>query len=317
MPAADLLCVCMKPVWRTDVPLRLDAGGHGPLPGEAQQVANAADLAALRLALHLRDEAAAGAGARAEAAAAPRPGRLRVLALTVGPPAAEDVLREALAAGADEVLRVWGPAWPAQPPAVDATAALTRAHAAAAAAAMRPRRPLLVLAGERSADTGHECFGALLAAELGAAFAHRVTALRRAAGDAGAGWEASVRLERGYGQPLRLAPPAVVTVSAQLPRPPQAPLPAWLASRAAPVPLAAADGAAPHPAHSALRIPRPRVKPAPVPGRALSAEQRIQALVSLEAGGGGTVLVEGTPREQAEAVLKLLRERGYLQHGTG
>ncbi|HKI96865.1 MAG TPA: hypothetical protein VKB51_00190 [bacterium] len=292
MAPAPLLCVCMKPVWRTDVPLRLDAGGHGPRAGEALSATNAADLSALQLALSLRE-------------AEPS---LRVLALSVGPPAAEAVLREALATGADEALRVWGTHWPPAGDAVDGTGNLTRAHATAAAEALAERAPLLILAGERSADTGHECFGAFLAAALGAAFAHRITEARRE----GTGWQVAVRLERGYGQPLELPAPAVVTVSAQLPRPGYAALPAWLTSRRASIPVQAAAGPLPEPAPTTLRVPVPRVKQHPTQGRGLDAEARIHGMVALEAQGGGTVLANQPPEAQADAILALLRERGYL-----
>jgi electron transfer flavoprotein beta subunit len=297
MAAAPLLCVCMKPVRRTDVPLRLDAAAQAPRAEESLLAPDPADLAALRLALELRG-ALPGA---------------RVLALSVAGPETEALLREGLAAGADEVLRVWGAAWPepepgAAPP-LDASGGATRARALAAAAALRARAPALVLAGERSADSGGECFGAYLAAALGAAFAHRVTAVRPRPG--GAGWDVTVRLERGYGQALALPAPAVATVSAQLPRPGYAALPAWLASRAAAVPVARVETPPPTPAPTHLRLPVPRVKRTHVPAAGLSAEERIQAMVTLPAGAGGTVLAGQPPEAQAEAILALLRERGY------
>lgn len=295
MAPASLICVCIKPVWRTDVALRLHPAGHGVRAEEALRVPNGADLAALRLALTLR-------------VAHPE---LRVLAVTVGPAADEPVLREALADGTDEVLRIEPAALPAAPGAVDASGVDTRARATAVAGALRPRSPALVLTGDRSADSGAECFGGFLAQALGADFAHRVTALRRD----GDGWQATVRLERGYGQELRLAAPAVLTVPAQLPRPAYAALPDWLAARQAAVPVAAAGAApdaGPADAETTLRVPVPRVKRYTVPPATLGAEARIQAMVTFRpAGTGGTVVTGGTPREQAEAVLALLRDRGY------
>lgn len=286
------LCVCLKPVWRTDVPLRLEPASHGPRTEEAPLDAGPADGAALQLALRLREEV---------------PG-LRVLALSVGPPAAEPTLREALAAGADEALRVWGAHWPPRSGDVDGSGDATQTLAIAAAEALRPRRPMLVLAGEQSSDTSHECFAAFLAGALQADFAHRVTRLRYEPD----GWHALVLLERGYGQPLMLRAPAVATVSAQLPRPGYAALPAWLSSLRAEVPLANVASAGPLPALTHLRVPRPRVKAQPLPGRGLGADERIHAMVTLEAGGGGALLASEPPELQADALLALLRERGYL-----
>jgi electron transfer flavoprotein beta subunit len=327
MPPAVLLCVCLRPAWRTDVPLRLHPAGAALRGEDALAVTGPAELAALQLALTLRDRLREGLGASA-----------RVLALSVAPPAAEGVLREALAAGADEVLRVWGrdgsstadaePGTPAgtrsgapsgtPPGVVDAAGDATRALARAAASVLRPRAPALVLTGERSGDSGHEVFGGFLAAELGAAFAHRATEAEPAAPD-GSRWRVTVRLERGYGQVLELAAPAVITVAASLPRPGYAGLPAWLASRRAAVPaLVPTIEPATPPTHAArrgettLRVPVPRVKRYTVPGQGLSAEARIRAMVTLEAQGGGTLLSDASPEAQAEAVLRLLGERGYL-----
>ncbi len=297
MRPATLLCVCLKPVLRTEVPLRLDPAGAGVRAVEAQAVTNPADLAAVEQALALREGVGAGTG---------------VLALTVGPPAADAVLREALALGCDAVLRVWHAAWPPHAGALDGTARATRSAAEAAAAVLHDRTPALVLTGERSADAGHACFGAFLAHALAADFAHRVT---RVAPAAQGGWEVVVRLERGYGQALALGTPAVVTVSAQGPRPAEAPLPAWISAQQTPVPVEAVGLAPAAAAETTLRIPVPRVKRYAVPPATLPAEARIQAMVAMEAGSGGTLLDargSATDRDAAvDAAVALLRERGY------
>lgn len=290
------LVVCIKPVWRTDVHLRLDAAGRGVRAEESLAQTNPADLSALQAALSLRDAAPAGE-------------RPPVLALTVGPPSAETVLRDALAGGADEVLRLWGADWPeSQRARIEGTADLTAFYARAAADAVLPRRPALLLVGERSGDAGHECFGAYLAHALGAAYAHRAVSLAREAER----WRATVKLERGYQQEVHLDAPAVVTVAAQLPRPGYAGMPAWLAARRAEVPLQTVAGALPAAGGTTLRAPVPRVKRYRTPPAELGAEERIQAMVSFGGGEGGAVIAGEPPEQQAGAILKLLRERGYL-----
>jgi electron transfer flavoprotein beta subunit len=291
----DTLAICIKRVHATSVPLRLEASGRAIRGEEAPASANPADLAALALALSLR--AAGGDG--------------RIVALTVGPAAWEEPLRLALAAGAEEAVRLWNPAWPEERwgGALDGSAAHTRLVAAAAAEAFSSLRPALVLAGEASADGGHGCFGALLAHALGAAFAHRAVALARE----GTGWRLRVKLERGYTQEMTLPAPAVVTVSPSLPPPGQASLPAWIASRGASIPTACPSLAYPPGADTALRAPVPRVKRYTVPDSTLDAESRIRAMVERPASGGGTLLgPEMGAEAQAEAILMLLAARDFL-----
>jgi electron transfer flavoprotein beta subunit len=148
VPAAGggpLVVVCLRhAAARPDVDLltgavRPPVHGAGPAPAE---------LAALELGLRF---AAVWHG--------------EVLAVTAGPSAAEATLRDALAAGAAEVLRV---AWP-EADYLDGLAADEQALAAALAGALRPRRPALVLCGDRSADRGTGALPAFLAHELGAA----------------------------------------------------------------------------------------------------------------------------------------------------
>jgi electron transfer flavoprotein beta subunit len=292
------LAVCLKSVHATSVPLRLDPSGRAIRADESPMAVNPADLAALGLALGLLG----GAPER------------RVLALTVGPFAWEEPLRFALAAGASEALRVWNPAWPSGQweGAVDGSAAHTRLAAEAAAEALRSTmghdRPGLVLTGEASADAGHGCFGAFLAHALGAAFAHRAVALE----PDGADWRVRVKLERGYTQEMALRAPAVVTVSAALPAPPYPSLPAWMASRTAII--RTERSALPYPTGTGMRLraPVPRVKRYQVPEPSLNAEARIRAMVEQPTSSGGAVIAaEAGAEAQAEAILKLLGEKGY------
>ncbi|MBI4081096.1 MAG: hypothetical protein HY423_00655 [Candidatus Lambdaproteobacteria bacterium] len=274
------------------MPIRLGPQGVGVRGEEAIRVTDPAAAAALGAALALR-----------ERLPPPAP---RLLALLVGPAGDEETLREALAAGADEAIRVWNPAWEAGPPAAPTTAR-ARAHAVAAAAALAEWAPALVLTGARSADFGTESFGAALAIALGAAFAHRAEEIAPVP----RGWRVRVKLERGYGQALELALPAVVTWAGPPAPKPVPSLAAWLASRTASIRLATAPGQMPLAGEVRLRDPVPRVRRLPAADPALPPEARIDALLAAPpASGGAIVPAEHGVEAQVDALLRLLRARG-------
>lgn len=290
------IVACLKFCHRTEVPLRLSEAGGALAEGVEPGLPAAQDLAPLL-------------AARALGAQLPAAG-VRLIALSVGPPAWDSLLRHALALGADQAVRVWGRGWGrvGKSAREDGSAATTGANAAAAAEAMADLAPALVLTGEKSGDTGRECFGAMLAHGLGAHFAHRATEL---APD-GEVWRVRVKLERGYTQEMELGRPAVITLAVQPLELPYASLPDWMASLSAEIPVvapAAPTGASPH---ALLRPPVPRVKRYTLPDAGLDAEGRIRAMVSLPATGGGTLLpVEMGAREQARRAARFLAERGY------
>lgn len=300
-----LVVVCLRAALRTDIPLRLDGQAAGI---DAASALSNAPLGAARSGM-----AALGTALDLKAAGVAQ----RVLALAAGPPSAESLLREALAHGADEVLRVWpqegaAAAGAAAPQALDGSAATTRLMAQAVAHAIAERKPALLLAGDSSGDTEHECFGAFLAASLGAAFAHRAVVVEAARG-APDKFRVMVKIERGYTQEMELPRPAVVTMSGRAGEAAYPSLPAWLAALAAPVPRVDCPPFPPPPCTTRLRPPLPRVKRYTVPDETLDAEGRIRAMVSLPAGGGGELLgPEIPPAQQAAAAAAFLREHGYL-----
>lgn len=299
-PMSLTIAVCLKRNHDTTVGLRLDQAGRGIRAEEAPASRNPADLAALACALALR---------------AHMPGA-RVLALAVGPREWEEPLRGALAAGADEALRLWNASWPLArfTGEVDGSASHTRFVAEAAAEVLRGRVAPLVLAGEASLDGTHGCFGAFLAYALGAAYAHRAVSIELVTGVApqAAPWRVRVKLDRGFTQEMELISPAVVTVSASAATRSEAGLPAWMASRAARIPLQAPGLSYPAAPPTLLRAPVPRVKRYSVPDPALDAESRIRVMVEQPlSGGGARIDAEQGTQAQADAVLAMLAERGF------
>src|SRR5271165_951834 len=171
----------------------------------------------------------------------------QVVAATVGPAEADAMLRDALAAGAAEALRVEPPGRAAGPRPADLVGGRPES-AAALAVALRQRYevPDLVLCGDRSADRGTGSFPAFLAAALNAAQALGVVRLEPE-GDG----ELRVhrRLDGGRREVLRVRRPAVVSVETAGMRLRRAGLPATLASRRAVIPVTRAAAA------TAPRIP--------------------------------------------------------------
>ncbi|MDA3644411.1 mycofactocin-associated electron transfer flavoprotein beta subunit [Saccharopolyspora indica] len=246
--------------------------------------ANAAELAALEHALRLADELDA-----------------RVVAVTVGPPEADEVLRTALAAGAHEAIRVERDTAP------DAHwLASNGAETARAITTALSTTPDLVLCGDRSSDGATGTTPAFIAARLGAAQALGVVKLETE----GRTILAHRRLDGGRREVLRLPTPAVVSVEGGT-RLRRASLPAVLAAQRAPIHSVPFE-TRPGPRASARpRRPRPRELPPPT---ASTAHRRILELTG--------ALVERTPPtiigplsapEAVDALLEYLHRHGYLE----
>jgi electron transfer flavoprotein beta subunit len=269
--------------------------------------ASPADAAALEWALRL--------GAR---------WRRRVVAVTAGPPGADTLVREALAAGAAAGVRA------------DLPAGAASDEVAAALAAALPRPVDLVLCGVWSLDRGTGSVPAFLAAELDAVQALGLVTLEPDDAEAEVSLLAERRLDAGRRERVRVRLPAVCSVEAASARLRRASLEAVVASRQARVPVASvtAQGRGrhrppprPEPGERAVFPPRPgmraemgvrvgpfrpRAKELPAPPSTLSARERILALT----GGLGdrepaqTLVLD--PPAAADELLARLRHWGYL-----
>jgi len=172
--------VCIKHVGE---PLRLHNGGGPDLSG-ASQAFNPLDLSALEEALQLR--AAAGG---------------EVVALSVGPPAAEVSLRKALMMGADRIVRLWDERL---------RGCDSFAMALVLAKAARAIGFDLLLCGARSVDSGGELMAATIAEHLGLPLIARAIALRL---DGASGRiVADKKLERGVRETYAARIPAVLSI---------------------------------------------------------------------------------------------------------
>ena len=256
--------------------------------------ANPAEMAALETALRVAD---AWGG--------------RVLAVTAGPVSADATLREARAVGAS-VLRV---PWPSRG-AADEDAWIAdlaedgRALAEVLVAAIRTvGEPDLVLCGDRSSDRGTGAIPAYIAHELGAAQALGLVSLSVE----GPGLRAQRRLDGGRREVLRVPRPAVCSVEAAGLRLRRASLPAELAARRSPVPVASLPTVVTpttvHVGRPASHRPRPRLVPAPAGSD--PRDRLLELTGALAARSAPTVLGPLPAEEAADVLLTWLAERGY------
>jgi electron transfer flavoprotein beta subunit len=267
----------------------VSAGHHGRGPGPSE-------LAALEHALRLAQRWDA-----------------RVIAATVGPAEADAMLREALAVGAAEAVRVEPPCGAVGPRPADLVGG-DQEPAAALAAVLRNSYgvPDLVLCGDRSADRGTGSFPAFLAAALGAAQALGVVRLEPQDGGV---LRVHRRLDGGRREVLVVRPPAVVSVEAAGVRLRRAGLPATLASAQAAIPVAGAQA----PAGRRVRVlgahpyrPWPRELPRPY-GPAL---HRVLELTGALGERTPPIVLGPLPAAQAaDELLGYLHRHGYLAAG--
>jgi electron transfer flavoprotein alpha subunit len=128
----------------------------------------------------------------------------RTTVVTMGPPAAADVLKEALACGADDGLHVSDPAL------AGADCLVT---AKALAAAIRTLGPVdLVVVGRSTVDGGTGTVGPMVAALLGLPFAGPALTVEAASGTAGGGLLATLQLDAAT-ETVGLALPAVLAIA--------------------------------------------------------------------------------------------------------
>ncbi|MER5263848.1 mycofactocin-associated electron transfer flavoprotein beta subunit [Actinosynnema sp. NPDC002837] len=228
----------------------------------------------------------------------------RAVAVTLGPPGADDVLRLALEVGVDEVLRVDHPAEDDHTDDGSRTAAALLAGLRAG-----PGVPDVVLCGDRSADRGTGTTPAFLAGLLGARQALGLCELDLRDGEL----HGVRRLDGGRRERLRIGFPAVCSVEPGAVRLRRGALPAVLAARQAVIPVVSPGVRADHRVTvTSVRPyrPRPRVLPA---ASTASHHERILAL----SGPTGPkvrsrVVTPGTPQAAADELLAFLREHGYL-----
>jgi len=246
---------------------------------------SAADEAALQIALTIADTANALPGAVAS----------EVLVICLGPAGADDVLRDAIAAGATTVMRV------------DASTELDSQVVAVALAEHLGDRDL-VLCGDYSLDRGTGSVPAFLADELSSAQALGLLEVRPPSGDASGTFRVVRRLDGGRREILDVTVPAVLSVEGSAASLRRAALASSLAARNAPVEtVRGPHGRLPEAEIHPYR-PRARVMPAPAGGSL----ERVRQILDIGGGDPHAELLTLEPSAAAAMIVEQLRDWGYL-----
>lgn len=217
---------------------------------------------------------------------------------TVGGTAADAMLRDALAAGADSATRVESTEHPA-----------SFAVAAALADAIRPLSPELVLCGDWSIDRGSASVPPFLAGELGIGQACGLVGVRSEPDNILVGER---RLDGGRRERIRITGPAVLSVEGSVAALRRAGLAPTLAAQRATLSVLKPR----HPLHPAP-VPhrvgpfRPRARVLDGPTTSDTPRSRIETLTGALANRTPPQKLTLDPDEAADAILRQLAEWGY------
>jgi electron transfer flavoprotein beta subunit len=251
------IAVCVKQVPARDWQPRVDEQGTGIRLQDAAFQLNEPDGFALERALRLK-EAHGG----------------EVLVCSAGPPRTAQVLREALARGADRALSLQHERLADADPFVVASVL---------AAALRDESPDLILTGAQSDDRGHGQTGVILAALLGLPHSTLVSEVRLDA----SGVEARRELEGGWYQWVRIPLPALLAVQTGPHQLRYATLRGIMEARKKDIRTVGLDS---------LPAPRQRVV-------------SVSAPVRLRRGR----MIDGAPAEAARELVRVLRDRSLVR----
>lgn len=232
----------------------------------------------------------------------------RCVVVTQASAAAEGMLREALACGANEVLRVDPGAEP-DDRAADSGAGTAKSLAGAIRA--RFGVPGLLLTGDHSIDRGTGATPAFLASEMGCAQALGLVSLDTTGTGEDGRLRAVRRLDRGRRERLAIPLPAVCSLEPAGVRLRTASLPATLAARSAEIPVHQAAADPPAVRVRASSGYRPRAKELPPPEGAAARQRVLELTGAHEQREPPRIVTTDDPAEAAEELLSFLRDKGY------
>lgn len=237
-------------------------------------------------------------------------GEGEVTVITLGPPQAEEALRECLAIGADRAFRLWDR---------DLEGISALATALVLAEAIRGMGCDLVLCGAQSADWGSRQVGPAIAELLGWPQVCDITELKLSPDEGRA--TVQRKLERGEREVVECPLPALFTADPALNESRYPSLPSYMEALARDIPHIGLDDLAiwrrslradSWPKILELSPPRPRPKKVFTPDSKLPAYQRIDAILWGRVIEKRGIQIQGPPEELAEKIVRFLVQRGII-----
>ena len=286
------IVVCIKQVIDVKFPFALDQDKIEPLASDIFYTVNPADLGALEAALRFRESHGG-----------------EVVVLSCGPERVEKALKTCLAMGADQALRI--------------DSARLKPHSQAKALflakAAESFSPDLILCGSRSLDEGTGETPSAMAEHLDLPQVTSVMSLELS----GDGQTATVekKLERGRRETIECPLPALLSLEAGVLEPRYAPLTGMLGAHAATIETLDAGSlsidSSERMAIDGLRrqirqsMPRPRPKKSFSLESGMTAEQRMEMMMSGGMKKSNSDLLEGSPGELSKQLSGILQQKVF------
>ena len=284
------IVVCVKQVVDTTFPFVLDQETISPVREDLFYRVNPADLTAMEAALNIRETLGG-----------------EVILMSFGPERVERALRDCLAMGGDRAIRI----------PESRLEQHSQAKALLLAGAAATVSPDLVLCGARSLDEGSGETPAAIAEYLG--FTQVTGVMKIELTDDGRKAVVEKKLEKGQRETIECPLPAVLSLESGVVAPRYAALPGLLAAHSFDIDLIDESGmeidAGEKKAVNALRrqirqsLPRPRPKKTFSFESSMTAEERMEMMMSGGMKKSSSDLLEGTPKELAEKLGRLLEEK--------
>jgi electron transfer flavoprotein beta subunit len=284
------IVVCVKEVIDVTFPFVLDPKTLEPVETDLFYKINPADKCAVEMALRLQETLGG-----------------EVCYLTFGPPRTERMLKDCLAMGGKEAIRIWE----------DRPFLGSQAKAVLLAKAVTRFSPDLILCGARSLDEGSGETPVAIAELLDLPQVSGVT-------DLSVSPDATTvcvkrKLERGRREEIECPLPAVLTIEPGTRTPRYAALPGVLSAYKTPINCLSGDDLEVdsfelNERNSLLRfvaksLPRPRPKKTFNMESGLTAEQRMELMMSGGLKKTGSDLIEGSPPDVAKKLAAILRDK--------
>jgi len=285
------IVVCVKQVPDIKAPIETNEEGTGIIEEEAYYITNRPDKVAVEEAVRIKEKLGEG----------------EVVLVALGSARVERALRDCLTLGADRAIMLTN---------FDFNEADAYVSAEILAGALEIIKPDLILCGSFAEDTQYGKVGIMIAEILGIPSVSNVDKIDVI--ENGKVVSVHRKLERGNREIIRCPLPAVVTIDPGANNPRYASLPTYMEALALTIeqwdPVTVSfRREKPRLKVTSLTLPRPRTKKGIIIDSSLTPEERIKILVSGGVSQRESNIIDGTPEEIADKLVKYLISNNIIK----